>query len=270
MTDYRGSTGYGEKFTLDIQGDPLAGPANDINDAADEAIKRFAFIDGTRQAAGGASYGGHLTNWLAGTTTRYRCLVSHAGLATLEMQWGISDGIYHRELMMGGPYWENPSKWIAQSPLAKAGSFKTPTLLSVGLNDFRVPEGNTLTMYSALQRMNVPTRLLIWPDENHWILKGENSRVFYREVRAWLEEVPAAGVAADRRGRPPVIDDRQPPPLEDTGLRRMLDVDVRGARRLAAHGLCRRGSGDPLFRQAVAPKVGARHESLYGHSRRPR
>ena len=72
LTDYRGSTGYGEKFTLDIQGDPLAGPADDINDAADEAIKRFAFIDGTRQAAGGASYGGHLTNWLAGTTTRYK------------------------------------------------------------------------------------------------------------------------------------------------------------------------------------------------------
>jgi dipeptidyl aminopeptidase/acylaminoacyl peptidase len=188
LTDYRGSTGYGEKFTLDIQGDPLAGPADDVNDAADEAIKRFAFIDGSRQAAGGASYGGHLTNWLAGTTTRYRCLVSHAGLATLEMQWGISDGIYHRELMMGGPYWENPSTWIAQSPLAKAGNFKTPTLLSVGLNDFRVPEGNTLTMYSALQRMNVPSRLLIWPDENHWILKGENSRVFYREVRAWLEK----------------------------------------------------------------------------------
>ena len=188
LTDYRGSTGYGEKFTLDIQGDPLAGPADDINDAADEAIKRFAFIDSSRQAAGGASYGGHLTNWLAGTTTRYRCLVSHAGLATLEMQWGISDSIYHRELMMGGPYWENPAKWIAQSPLAKAGNFKTPTLLSVGLNDFRVPEGNTLTMYSALQRMNVPTRLLIWPDENHWILKGENSRVFYREVRAWLEK----------------------------------------------------------------------------------
>ena len=71
---------------------------------------------------------------------------------------------------------------------AKAGNFKTPTLLSVGLNDFRVPEANTLTMYAALQRMRVPTRLLIWPDENHWILKGENSRVFYREVRAWLEK----------------------------------------------------------------------------------
>ena len=187
-TDYRGSTGYGEKFSLDILGDPLKGPADDINDAADEAIKRFPFIDATRQAAGGASYGGHLANWLEGTTTRYKAIISHAGLATLEMQWGTSDSIYHRELMMGGPFWDNPQKWIEQSPLAKAGNFKTPMLLSIGDNDFRVPQGNTLTMYSALQRMNVPAKLLVWPDENHWILKGENSRVFYREVRAWLEK----------------------------------------------------------------------------------
>jgi len=186
-TDYRGSTGYGEKFALDILGDPLKGPADDINDAADEAIKRFSFIDGTRQAAAGASYGGHLANWMEGTTSRYKAIISHAGLATLDMQWGMSDGIYHRELMMGGPYWENPQKWIEQSPLAKAGNFKTPMLLSVSDNDFRVPQGNTLTMYSALQRMNVPARLLVWPDENHWITKGENSRVFYREVRGWLE-----------------------------------------------------------------------------------
>ena len=195
-TDYRGSTGYGEKFALDILGDPLKGPADDINDAADEAIKRFPFIDGTRQAAAGASYGGHLANWMEGTTTRYRAIISHAGLATLDMQWGMSDGIYHREVMMGGPYWENPQKWIEQSPLAKGGNFKTPMLLSVSDNDFRVPQGNTLTMYSALERMNVPAKLLVWPDENHWITKGENSRVFYREVRAWLEKYllpPSAG-----------------------------------------------------------------------------
>jgi len=200
MSDYRGSTGYGEKFTLDILGDPLAGPADDINDAADEAIKRFSFIDGGRQAAGGASYGGHLTNWLAGTTTRYKALVSHAGLATLDMQWGTSDSIYHREVMMGGPYWENPQKWIAQSPLAKAGNFKTPMLVSVGEADFRVPEGNSLAIYAALQRMNVPSRLIVWPDENHWVQKGENSRVFYREVRAWLEKYlrPESASAASR------------------------------------------------------------------------
>lgn len=187
-TDYRGSTGYGEKFTLDIKGDPLKGPADDINDAADAAIREFPFIDGSRQAAAGASYGGHLANWMEATTTRYRAIISHAGLASLDMQWGMSDVFYERELMMGGPVWEDPQKWTDQSPLAKAGQFRTPMLLSVGDNDYRVPSGNTLTMYSALQRMNVPAKLLVWPDENHWILKGENSRVFYREVDGWLRK----------------------------------------------------------------------------------
>src|SRR4026209_241792 len=106
LTDYRGSTGYGEAFTLDILGDPLRGPDDDVNQAADEAIKRYSFIDATRQAAGGASYGGHLANWLEATTTRYRCLISHAGLASLYAQWATSDSIHHRELMMGGPFWE--------------------------------------------------------------------------------------------------------------------------------------------------------------------
>ncbi len=197
-TDYRGSTGYGEKFALDILGDPLKGPADDINDAADAAIKEFPFIDGTRQAAAGASYGGHLANWMEATTTRYKAIVSHAGLASLDMQWGMSDGIYHRELMMGGPFWEKPQKWNEQSPLAMAGRFRTPMLLSVGDNDYRVPEGNTLTMYSALQRMNVPAKLLVWPDENHWILKAENSRVFYREVSAWLGKYVLAQNAGSR------------------------------------------------------------------------
>jgi dipeptidyl aminopeptidase/acylaminoacyl peptidase len=186
MTDYRGSTGYGEAFTLDIAGDPLRGPAEDINQAADEAIKRYPFIDATRQAAGGASYGGHLANWLEATTTRYKCLISHAGLSSLETQWGTSDSVYHREVMMGGPFWENPKAWLDQSPVAYAKDFKTPMLLSVGENDFRVPMNNTLEMYTVLQRMRVPARLMVWPDENHWILKPENSRVFYREVQEWL------------------------------------------------------------------------------------
>lgn len=186
LTDYRGSTGYGESFTLDISGDPLRGPAHDINRAADEAIKRFPYIDASRQAAGGASYGGHLTNWLEATTSRYKCLVSHAGLSSLQTQWGTSDGIYNREVMMGGPFWGDTRTWLDQSPVAYAKDFKTPMLLSVGENDFRVPMNNTLEMYAVLQRMRVPARLMIWPDENHWILKPENSRVFYREVAAWL------------------------------------------------------------------------------------
>lgn len=187
LTDYRGSTGYGEAFTLDILGDPLRGPADDINGAADEAIRRFPFIDGTRQAAAGASYGGHLANWMEATTTRYKCLIGHAGLASLFAQWATSDSIYHRELMMGAPFWENPKPWLDQSPVMYAKAFKTPMLLSVGENDYRVPLNNALEMWSALQRMRVPSRFLVWPESNHWILKGEDSRVFYTEVHAWLE-----------------------------------------------------------------------------------
>lgn len=186
MTDYRGSTGYGDKFGQAIQLDPLRGPANDINAAADEAIKRFPFIDGTRQAAAGASYGGHLANWMEATTTRYKCLISHAGLVNLETQWGTSDGIYHRELMAGGPVWEQGEVWKTQNPIRYAKDFKTPMLLSVGEKDFRVPLNNTLENWSALQRMQVPSRLLVWPDENHWILNAENSRYFYKEVAEWL------------------------------------------------------------------------------------
>jgi dipeptidyl aminopeptidase/acylaminoacyl peptidase len=186
LTNYTGSTGFGEAFARAIQFDPLAGPGADVNEAADEAIRRFAFIDATRQAAAGASYGGHLANWLEATTTRYKAIVSHAGEANVEAQWGTSDSIYHRELMMGGPPWEQAQPWRDQNPIRRAASFKTPILLSVGENDFRVPINNTLENWSALQRMKVPSRLLVWPNANHWISNGEDSRHFYEEVHAWL------------------------------------------------------------------------------------
>lgn len=186
LTNYTGSTGFGEKFAQDIQGDPLKGPAMDINEAADEAIKRYSFIDATRQYAGGASYGGHLANWMEATTTRYKALIAHAGLASLESQWGTSDVIYHRELMNNGPLWESGPLWREQSPIRYAASFKTPMMLSVGERDYRVPLNQTLEMWSALQRMQVPSKLLVWPDENHWIMNPENSRVFYTQVAEWL------------------------------------------------------------------------------------
>jgi dipeptidyl aminopeptidase/acylaminoacyl peptidase len=185
-TNYTGSTGFGEKFAQDIQGDPLKGPAEEINEAADEAVKRFPFIDGARMAAGGASYGGHLANWLEGTTTRYKALISHAGLINLESQWGTSDIVYSRELMNMGPVWEQGKVWREQNPIRLAANFKTPMLLSVGERDFRVPLNQTLENWSILQRQRVPSRLLVWPEENHWILNAENSRRFYQEVWDWL------------------------------------------------------------------------------------
>lgn len=186
LTNYTGSTGFGEAFAQAIQGDPFRGPALEINQAADEAIRRFAFIDGERQCAAGASYGGHLANWLQGTTTRYRCLVSHAGLVNLESQWGTSDVAFAREVNAGGPAWDRGPVWREQNPIRLASSFRTPTLVTFGELDFRVPINNGLEYWMALQRQQVPSRLLVFPDENHWILKGENSRYFYSEVHDWL------------------------------------------------------------------------------------
>jgi dipeptidyl aminopeptidase/acylaminoacyl peptidase len=186
MTDYTGSTGYGERFSQDIQFDPLAGPATEINEAADEAIRRFPFVDASKQVAGGASYGGHLTNWLAVTTTRYRALVSHAGEWNLETQWATSDYNYDRERNVGGPPWAGDSLWRTQSPMRHAANLKTPVLVSVGERDFRVPMNNALEFWTALQRQRVPSKLIVWPTENHWILNGENSRFFYHEVHDWI------------------------------------------------------------------------------------
>lgn len=186
LTNYTGSTGFGEKFAQEIQGDPLKGPGEEINEAADEAIRRFPFIDGTRQAAAGASYGGHLANWMQATTTRYRCLISHAGLINLESQWGTSDTIYHREVGSGGPVWEQGPVWREHNPIRYAKNFRTPILLTVGERDYRVPLNQTLENWSVLQRLRIPSRLVVFENENHWILKGENSRFFYQEVHAWL------------------------------------------------------------------------------------
>jgi dipeptidyl aminopeptidase/acylaminoacyl peptidase len=192
LTNYTGSSGYSEEFGQAIQHDPLKGPADEINQAADEAIRRYAFIDGSRQAAGGASYGGHLANWLQATTTRYKCLISHAGLVNLETQWATSDSIYHRELNNGGPIWEQGAIWREQNPVrlvgnhAKKTGWVTPILLTVGERDFRVPVNNTMENWGYLQRLQIPSKLIVFPDENHWILKGEDSRFWYGEVHAWL------------------------------------------------------------------------------------
>ena len=187
LTDYTGSTGYGEKFGQDIQYDPFKGPCQEINEAAADAIKKFSFIDATKQAAGGASYGGHLANWMQATTTHYKCLISHAGLVNSVSQWGTSDGIYGREVMNGGAPWTEAKTWKEQNPFKFAASFKTPMLVTVGEMDYRVPLNNSLENWHILQRQKVPSKLIVFPEENHWILKAENSRFFYKEVQAWLE-----------------------------------------------------------------------------------
>ena len=194
LTDYVGSTGYGEEFARAIQFDPLKGPATELNEAVDEAVKRFNFIDGTRLAAGGASYGGHLANWLQATTTRYKAIISHAGEADLVMQWGTSDSVFNREVNSGTPVWSDSPTWREQSPLLQGGNrakgtgFTSPILITVGELDYRVPINNAYTWFTLNQRLQVPSKLLVFPEAGHWILRGEDSRYFYNEVNAWLEK----------------------------------------------------------------------------------
>lgn len=186
LPEYTGATGNGEKFSQDIQYDPFKGPGIEINEAADQAIKKYSFIDASKQAAGGASYGGHLANWLQATTTRYKCLISHAGLMNSESQWGTSDAIYNREVMNGGAPWSNAKTWKEQNPIRFASKFKTPVLITVGELDYRVPLNNSIENFHVMQRLQIPSKLVVFPEENHWILKAENSRFFYKEVHSWL------------------------------------------------------------------------------------
>jgi dipeptidyl aminopeptidase/acylaminoacyl peptidase len=188
MTNYTGSTGFGEKFTDDIERDVLRGPALEILEAVEEAAKKHPQIDTSRQAAVGASYGGYLMNWFNSTTTQFKCLVNHAGAVNNESQYGVNDGGLGRELRMGAPIWETgKGQWFDQSPIRYSNVWKTPMLITQGELDYRVPLSESMTTFKLLQRLKVPTRLILFPDEGHWILKGPNSRRHMEEVLTWLK-----------------------------------------------------------------------------------
>lgn len=188
MTNYTGSTGFGEQFAAAIQKDILRGPASEIEQAADAAIREFPFIDGSRQAAAGGSYGGYLVNWFEGNTKRFRCLVNHAGLTDNASMWGSTDGAYYWEKRNGGPVWEPGGVWRDQSPSTYAANFSTPMLITHGEQDFRVPINQAFEIYKLLQRRQVPSRLVIFPDASHWVLKAEDARYHMKEVLDWLKK----------------------------------------------------------------------------------
>ena len=187
MTNYTGSTGFGEKFADDIERDVLRGPALETLEAITEASKKYTQMDLTRQCAAGGSYGGYLMNWYNGTTNQFKCMVNHAGAVNNESQYGLNDGGIDRELRMGVPIWETgKGQWFDQSPIRYARNWKTPMLVTQGEQDFRVPLSESMTTFKLLQRLKVPARFVIFPDEGHWILKGPNSRKHMEEVMAWF------------------------------------------------------------------------------------
>ena len=184
----RGSTGYGQKFTDQISRDWTGRVSEDLNKGLDHALKTYPFLDGTKVAAAGGSYGGFMVNWIAGHSDRFAALISHAGVFDLTSMYGTTEELWFAEWEFGGPPWEGSKIYLDQTPSAFIGNFKTPTLVIHGALDFRVPDAQGLGMFTALQRKGVPSRYVFFPDEGHWIAKPANRVVWWREVHDWLDK----------------------------------------------------------------------------------
>ena len=186
----RGSTGYGQKFTAEVSRDWGGKAYQDLMKGLDAAIAKYSFIDGSRVGAAGGSYGGYMIDWIATHTGRFKCLISHAGPYDA-VSMGATEELWFSEWEFGGTPWANPElyrKWSPSEFASALGKYKTPTLVVGGELDFRVPYTQDLEFFAALQRQGVPSKLLIFPDEGHWVLKPQNSELWYKTFLGWLAE----------------------------------------------------------------------------------
>jgi dipeptidyl aminopeptidase/acylaminoacyl peptidase len=186
MPNPRGSVGWGQAFTDDVNRDWGGKAFEDVMKGADYA-ESFSYIEKGRTAAAGASYGGYMINWIAGQTDRFKALVSHDGVFDLVSMYGSTEELWFPEWEFGGSYWASPEGYARHNPRDFVKNFKTPTLVVHGEKDYRVPIEQGLAMFTALRRQGVPARLLVFPDENHWVLKPANSVRWYDEVIGWLD-----------------------------------------------------------------------------------
>ena len=182
-----GSTGYGQALTEQISGDWGGAVYEDLMKGVDYMIAR-GYVDPERLGAAGGSYGGYMVNWILGHSNRFKALVSHAGVYNLTSMYGVTEELWFPEWEFKGVPWANPQLYEKWSPHLFAKNFKTPTLVVHGELDYRVPIGEGLQLFTALQRQNVPSRLLYYPDEGHWILKPQNSELWYKTVLGWFDQ----------------------------------------------------------------------------------
>ena len=193
----RGSPGYGQKFVDAISKDWGGAVYSDLMLGLDAALAKAPWLDGTRMSAAGGSYGGYMVDWIAGHSDRFKALISHAGPYNLENMYGATEELWFPTWEYGGAYWDstamqqNYRKW---SPHLFAKNFKTPTLVTAGELDYRVPYTEDLSFFSALQRQGVQSRLVVFPDEGHWVQKPQNQKLWWSEVQGWLNKYlqPAA------------------------------------------------------------------------------
>ena len=187
MIDFHGSVGYGQDFTDAIRGDWGGAPYEDLMTGLDVLLERHPFIDPERMAALGASYGGYMINWIQGQTDRFAALVCHDGNLDELMAYFDTEELWFPEWEHGGTPWENPEGYRKHSPVEFVANFSTPQLVIHGALDFRVVETQGLATFNALQRRGVPSRLLHFPDENHWVLKPLNSIQWHEVVLEWID-----------------------------------------------------------------------------------
>ena len=195
MVDFHGSTGYGQAFTDAINGDWGGAPFEDLMKGLDDVLRRHSWIDRGRVAAAGASYGGYMINWIQGQTDRFAALVCHDGSLDETMAYYDTEELWFPEWEHGGTPWENPEGYAKHSPVRFVGNWKTPELVIHGALDYRVVDTQGLATFNALQRRGVPSRLLYYPDENHWVLKPLNSIQWHEVVLEWMDRwtTPSAG-----------------------------------------------------------------------------
>ena len=188
MINRRGSTGYGQKFTDEITNDWGGRAYLDIMKGIDAAIAKYPYIDRTKMAAAGGSYGGYMADWLATHTDRFKAIVSHAGVYDKVSMYATEELWFEEHDSQGTPWTapDNYKKWSPSTYAAELGKYKTPTLVVAGERDYRVPYTQSLELFSALQRQGVPSKLLVFPDEGHWVLKPQNSQLWYKTFLDWL------------------------------------------------------------------------------------
>jgi len=188
MINPRGSTGYGQKFIDEINGDWGGKPYVDLMRGLDYVEKNYAFVDKDRECALGASYGGYMINWLLGHTTRFKCFVSHDGMFNAVSAFGTTEELWFNTWEFKGTPWTNPATYKEESPNLFVTKFKTPTLVVHGQLDYRLDLSEGLQLFTTLQLLKVPSKMLYFPDEGHWVLKPQNSRLWYKTVNGWVDQ----------------------------------------------------------------------------------
>ena len=188
MINFHGSTGYGQKFVDAINGDWGGAPFEDLMKGLDYAEKTYSFIDKDRECALGASYGGYAANWVLGHTDRFKCIVSHDGMFNAVSAWGTTEELWFNQWEFKGTPYSNPEMYQKWSPNNAAKNFKTPTLVVHGQLDYRLDVSEGFQLFTTLQTMGVPSKMLYFPDEGHWVLKPQNSQLWWKTVNDWVDQ----------------------------------------------------------------------------------